>query len=164
VEPEGADPYWKLRPPAATPEDELCKCTDRPPIVLQDHLSSNPIACIRCNGEVPPERIGFSANVADQIAHWKNVYGALMALWLDSGDYESWACAQLEDPNGQVNVCGLDVAQKLNSHRRAYYWWFQNATADGFVPVSRCPRCSADLVERFGRLVYEACSILVPNG
>lgn len=59
AQPEKPDPYRKLRPETATPEDELCKCADRPPIVLQGHLSSNPIACLRCNGEVPPERIGL---------------------------------------------------------------------------------------------------------
>jgi hypothetical protein len=83
------DPYWKLRPTRATPDDELCKCANQPPIVLQGPFSSNPIACLKCNGEVPPERIGFSADLAERIAFWKNVHEALYTLWLDSSDYES---------------------------------------------------------------------------
>ena len=90
MEPDELDPYWKLRPPSATPEAELCKCADRPPIVLQDHLSPNPIVCLGCNGEIPPERIGFSAELAERVAFWRNLHDALFMLWLDSSDYESW--------------------------------------------------------------------------
>jgi hypothetical protein len=164
AEPEQSDPYWKLRPPTATPDAELCKCTDQAPIVLQGHFSPNPIVCLSCNGEVPPERIGFSGELAEDVAFWKNLHDALYTLWLDSSDYESWARAQLEDPKGRVNVWGLEVVQKLNSHRRTYYWWFQDTSADGFIPASQCPRCSADLVEHVGRLICETCSIVVPEG
>jgi hypothetical protein len=164
TDPAERDPYWKLRPPPATPEDEICKCADRPPIVLQTHLTSNPIVCLRCNLEVPPERLGFSADLADNIAYWRNLYEAYFALWLDASDYESCARAYLEDPDGRLNVCGREIVRELNGVRRSYYWWFQDATEDAFVPLSQCPRCSANLVERYGRLVCEACSIVVPNG
>jgi hypothetical protein len=164
LEPDEADPYWKLRPPSATPVAEPCDCADRPSIVLQGHLSSNPIVCLSCNGEVPPERIGFSADLAERVAFWRRVHDALYALWLDSSDYESWARARLEDPIGEVSVWGLEVVRQLNSHCHAYYWWFQDSTADDFVPSSQCPRCSADLVERSGWQVCEECSIVVPNG
>ncbi len=164
AESDELDPYWKLRPASATPEAELCTCTDRPPIVLQGHLSANPIVCLRCNGEVSPEQIGLSAELAEYVASWKDLHDALLTLWLDSSDYESWARAQLEDPNGRVNARGLEVVLGLNSHRRTYYWWFQNTPADDFIPLSKCPRCSAGFVERFGRLVCEACSIVIPNG
>lgn len=164
VELDEGEPYWKLRPPSATPGDELCTCADRPPIVLQSHLSPNPVACLRCNGEVPPERVGFSGELAERVASWRNLHDALFALWLDSAEYESWACARLEDPNGRVTVRGLEVVRELNGCHRTYYWWFQNASADDFVPTSQCPRCSAALVASFDRLVCEACSIVVPNG
>jgi hypothetical protein len=158
------DPYRKLRPVSATPETELCTCADRPPIVLQGHFSPNPIVCLRCNGEVPPERLGFSAELAEHVAFWRNLHDALLTLWLDSSDYESWARAQLEDLKGRVTVWGLEAVRELNSHRRTYYWWFQDISADDFIPSWQCPRCSAGLDERFGRLVCEACSIVVPNG
>lgn len=132
--------------------------------MLQGHLSSNPIACLRCNGEVPPERIGFAAALAERIGFWRDLHDALYTLELDSSDYESWAIAQLEDPNGRVNAEGLDVVQELNVHRRTYYWWFQHKSFDDFTPLSQCPRCSKDLVERFSRQVCETCSIVVPNG
>jgi hypothetical protein len=159
-----SDLYWKLRPEPATPDDEICSCGDQAPIVLQDHLSENPIVCLRCNGEVPPERIGFTAELADGLAYWRHLHAALYALWLDSDEYEDWARARLEDPAGQVNVNGLDLVRELNNYRRTYYWWFQDASADDFVPLLKCPRCSADLVEKFGRFNYlacEACSIVV---
>jgi hypothetical protein len=113
--PDESDPYWKLRPEWATPEDEICQCVDQPPIVLQEHLSSLPLACLKCNGEVPPERLGFDAKLAERIAFWRNLHRALYTLWLDSGDYEDWGRAQLEDPEGQVNRSGIEIVKELNA-------------------------------------------------
>jgi hypothetical protein len=163
ADPDELDPYWRLRPPSTTPEDELCQCADQPPIVLVARFSPNPIACLSCNGEVPPERIGFSAEVAQGLADWRHLHDALYTLWLDSSVYESWACARLEDPDGRLALLGLAAVKDLNHHRRAYYWWFQDASADDFVPLSQCPRCSGGLAEQFGKLVCEACSILIAN-
>jgi hypothetical protein len=158
------DPYWKLRPPSTTPDDELCWCTDGPPIVLQAHLSPNPIACLKCNGEVPPERVGFPTKLAEGIAYWRHLHDALYALWLDSSDYELWARRQLEDPSGRVNVLGLKIVQELNGYHHAFFWWFQDSGDETFAPLSRCPRCSASLAPHIGRLVCESCRIVVPNG
>jgi ribosomal protein S27AE len=162
-EQEDRDPYESLRPESPTPDDDLCQCDDRPPIVLQDHLSSNPFACLKCNLEVPPERIGFTAELAGHIAFWWNLYRALYTLWLDSEDYEAWATTQLEDPAGRVNVKGLELVEDLNKYRRAYYRWFQDQSVDNFVPLTQCPRCSAELVAAVGTLgpswVCDKCSI-----
>jgi Zn-ribbon-containing, possibly nucleic-acid-binding protein (DUF2310) len=155
------DPYECLRPESVTPDEDVCKCPDRPPITLQDHLSANPISCLRCNLEVPPERIRFPASLAEQIAFWRNLHRALDTLWLDSGEYEPWARAQFENPQGEVNVRGVEIVEELQSSRRSYYWWFEDASEDDFVPPSRCPRCSGDLVELMRTLVCERCSIAV---
>ncbi len=154
-----SDPYWKLRPKPATPDDEVCSCGDQPPIVLQDHLSENPLACLKCNGEVSPERIGFTAELADGLAYWRHLHAVLYALWLDSDEYEDGP-ARLEDPAGQVNVNGLDLVRELNNYRRSYYWWFQDASVDDFVPLSKCPCCAAEFGESFGKSVCEACAIV----
>ena len=60
------DPYEKLRMPGETPEEDLCGCTVPGRIMLRDALGSNPIHCLECNGEVPPERIGFGADLAEE--------------------------------------------------------------------------------------------------
>jgi hypothetical protein len=158
------DPYQALQPTSPTQESDLCICSDAPPIALQTHLSPNPIACLRCNGEVAPERIGFPAKLAHEIAYWRNLAESLYTLWLDSGDYEQWAKAELEKPTGSVNVIGLDVVRDLNAHRRTYYWWFEDNSDDDFVPLAKCPVCSGDLIQRLDKLVCEKCSIVVPNG
>jgi hypothetical protein len=106
VKPAETDPYWKLRPAPASPENELCHCTDAPAITLRTVLSPNPIGCLRCNREVLPERIGFSADVAENIASWRSVAESLWLLWLDSGEYEQWAKDKLENPNSQVQRAG----------------------------------------------------------
>ncbi len=56
-----SDPYFKLRSPEPTPPDELCTCLGVPPIKLMCALGYNPVHCMDCNLEVPPERLGFDA-------------------------------------------------------------------------------------------------------
>ena len=146
-----SDPYWKLRPKAATPDDEVCSCGDQPPIVLQDHLSENPLACLRCNGEVPPERIGFTAELADGLAYWRHLHAAVLMPCGWTRTNMRIGPAQLKPPAGQVNVNGLDLVRELNNYRRSYYWWFQEASVDDFVPLSKCPRCGAE----FWREIWE---------
>jgi hypothetical protein len=161
IAPDEIDPYYQLRPEPPTPEDEICQCADRPPIVLQDHLSSVPLVCLQCNGEVPPERVGFDADLAERIAFWRNLHRALYTLWIESGDYEDWARTQLLDPQGQLNTRGLEIAGALNRHRRTYYWWFDDASDRDVSPAARCPRCYGELGDRFGCAVCETCSIVV---
>ncbi|MEE9393216.1 MAG: DUF2310 family Zn-ribbon-containing protein [Planctomycetota bacterium] len=160
---EHHDPYWKLRPLAPTPVDELCSCAGSPPVMLQPHLSSNPLSCIACNLEVPPERIGFSEALAEKLAFWQSFHNCFYLLWLDSSEFESWAKAQLSNPGSAVNKRALELVSDLNSFRSAYYWWFQDTGAEDFHPPSRCPVCQGELLERYGRNVCEPCSLVVPN-
>ncbi len=155
--------YWKLRPPLPTPADELCSCAGSPPVMLQPHLSPNPLSCFACNFEVPPERIGFSEALAEELACWQSFHDCFYRLWLDSGEFESWAKAQLSDPCSPVNKRGLELVSKLSSFRPAYYWWFQDTGADDFLPLSRCPTCSGELSKQNRRNTCEQCSIVVAN-
>jgi Zn-ribbon-containing, possibly nucleic-acid-binding protein (DUF2310) len=161
IAPDEIDPYYKLRPEPPTPEDELCQCADRPPIVLQDHLSSVPLVCLQCNSEVPPEHVGFDADLAERIAFWRDLHRALYTLWIESGDYEEWARTQLLDPQGQLNTRGLEIVGALSRHRRTYYWWFDDTSDRDVSPAARCPRCYGELADRFGCAVCDACSIVV---
>ena len=139
------DPYQKLRPYQATPEDEICQCSEIKVVMLRDSFSSNPICCAQCNGEVVPERVGFDVNLASDIAGWLSIYHALYILWLDSGPYENWAISQLLDHNGEVNNRGRAIVRKLNKFITAYYWWFQDIGADDYSAPEHCPICQAQL-------------------
>ena len=159
---DSADPYWKLRPPPPTPDDELCGCADSP-IVLAAHHSSNPLLCMVCNLEVPPERIGFSEALSERLAFWQSFHDCFYLLWLDSGEYESWAKAQLENPTSPVNQRGLELVSELGEFRPAYYWWFQDTAAEGFQPLNCCPVCGGELAMRHKQLVCASCSVMVAN-
>ena len=158
------DPYWKLRPPPPTPTDELCSCTDRPPIMLQAHQSSNPLSCMACNREVSPERIGFSEALAEKLAAWQSFHDCFNLLWLDSGEFESWAKAQLVNPRNPVNRRGFKLVSELNAFHRAYYWWFEEIMVEESQRISRCPVCRAELTARYGHQVCQRCSIVVGIG
>jgi hypothetical protein len=135
------DPYWRLRPKAATPNNEICICDSATFIVLQPHFSPNPLSCARCNLEVPPERIGLHASVADSVATWRTFHEAFYVLWLDSGEFEGWAADQLSDPASPVNRRGLTLARQLSKWRRCYLWWFEIDRLEGSVAAA-CPCCA----------------------
>jgi hypothetical protein len=158
-----SDPYWKLRPPPQTPEDEVCHCVELRAVMLRYALDPNPIYCVVCNGEVLPERLGFDERLAEDIASWRSVQQSLYLLWLDSREYETWALERLSDPNGQVNVVGRDVVKRLNRFVRAYYWWFEDTGADGYVSRQACPVCRQTLAEVEDREFKkcDSCSVLV---
>ncbi len=50
-------------------------------------LGENPIHCLNCNLEVPPEKLDLATKLIDAVAFWRNVYDAIDRLWLDSGAY-----------------------------------------------------------------------------
>jgi hypothetical protein len=163
------DPYLKLRPSPATDLHETCLCAHETPIILQPHLTRNPLSCARCNLEVPPERVGFDSALADALSWWRDFHDAFYCLWLDSGEYEEWAATQLRGASSPVNVRGLELARRLTAWRRCYLWWFQDEEAPDRASVTQCPRCSRLLDVRFegerphGGALYvcEACLIAV---
>ena len=158
------DPYWKLRPPEPTSAEDLCQCTDAPPLVLRSVLGSNPLGCAVCNGEVAPEKIGLPPELAEPLAFWGSFHDCFFRLWLDSAEFESWAETQLSDPESPVNRRGLALRECLDAVRRTYFSWFQASGAESFRAISECPRCSSPLSER-GLVgpVCDQCSILVAS-
>jgi len=160
---EEVDPYWRLRPVDPTPDDDVCRCPPGTAVMLRDTLTDNPLWCVVCNGEVPPERLGFDARFAEDMASWLSVYDSLYRLWLDSGEYEAWAAARLSDAHGQVNQTGRAIVARLNDITPAYYWWFVNTEAADAEPPVACPVCSGPLGEYAGRdfRVCAVCRILV---
>ena len=157
------DPYQKLRPAQATPDAELCTCSELSSLLLQPHFTCNPISCATCGLEVPPERVGLPAALADQVAWWQAFDDAFYTLWADSGEFESWARAQLEELDSPVNSRGIEVAQKINGLRRCYYWLFQDTGVEGFTPRATCPRCNGELSALGRWQACEGCAIVVPN-
>ncbi len=161
------DPYRKLRPPPPTPADEVCTCASETPVLLQPHLSLNPLSCARCNLEVPPERIGFDERLADALAYWLRLHDSFYFLWLDSGAFEPWAKTHLLNPSSVVNTEGIELASRVSKFRRCYLWWFQEEGAEHWAPPTRCPRCGESLEFHFkgerpqggSLLICERCSV-----
>jgi predicted nucleic acid-binding Zn ribbon protein len=162
-----SDLYAKLKPPVPTPEDEVCKCVDAPPIKLMSALRFNPLHCINCNLEVSPEGLGMSEELIESIANWRQVHEALYMLWLDSGDYADWAKSQLLDLSGQVNRLGRQAQSKLHTIRKCYYWYFQDTGNPDREPMSTCPDCAQPLLEyNHGKfagywLTCESCLLVI---
>lgn len=157
------DPYWKLRPLPPTPDEEICHCAECRCVMLRDALTENPLQCVKCNGEVAPERIGFGERLAEEIANWRSISRSLFLLWLDSNEYEEWAAAKLLDPRSSVNVRGREIVDQLSHFVRAYYWWFKDTELDDPLKPTTCPNCGAALepFEERNFQMCDACSILV---
>jgi predicted nucleic acid-binding Zn ribbon protein len=164
------DPYAPLRPAAPAPEDELCSCPPDTPLKLMSMRQVrgfNPIHCLNCNLEVPPERLGLDADLVQAIADWDEEHGAVNTLELASGDYEEWAQARLLDPTSSTNSDGLDLVRQLNEIRRCYFWFFQPQEAEDWKPRSGCPLCEGALVHYddgiFPQLLCERDNVVLPG-
>jgi predicted nucleic acid-binding Zn ribbon protein len=155
--------YDKLRPPKPTPASEICGCSGQKPIKLMSTFSFNPIHCLDCNLEVPPERINLGIKLAEAIAFWSQTFRAIYHLWLDA-DYEDWAERELSDINSSVNRRGREIAKALNDLRRCYYWYHQDQSVDFFEPVISCPLCGKELTKYadsiFQQGICGECSIV----
>lgn len=131
--------YDKLRP---WTDIESCECETVSGLTLVDCLTDNPIHCAVCRREVDPERISPSAEETESIARWFWASHALYPLWLDSGEYESYAKQRLLDPTGHVNVEGRRIAQELSAKIPTEMWCFWD-TDDG--EPTACPVCGQPL-------------------
>ena len=162
-------PYARLRPPAPTPPAEHCVCPGEPPIKLMQALSYNPLHCMRCHGEVAPDRLALPADVVDAVADWRAVYDALDRLWLDSGLYEFWAARELATLTSPVNETGLALRAELDARvRRCYYWLFGDFPPDHAGGIIRCPQCNEEMMPYMGsrvpQRVCERCSLVADGG
>ncbi len=157
--------YRALYPPESTREDELCKCDGPLPIKLMYAFGYNPIHCMQCNLEVPPETLDLSSELITGLAFWRFNYAAIDHLWLASGDYELWAKEQLSNVSNRLNGEGRELQGELNELRRCYYWLFQDESAEDYEPMSHCPACGEALTLSpygiFAQLVCEKCSIVI---
>lgn len=154
------DPY-RLLGPLDMADEDMFGCGYRTSLVLRESLCPNPITCATCFGWVPPDDIALPHDLVQPIAQWRDVSASLYRLWLDSGDYETWAATQLLDPLGQVNVSGRDLAARLSlTVLPCDYWWF---SSDGLVPAVACPVCAGALMPWPGRDVQfcEICRVIV---
>jgi hypothetical protein len=154
------DPYLRLRTPTPTPSDEICTCTDNPPVKLMTALGFNPIHCMRCNLEVPPEALPLPPDLVDPLADWAQVHDALDHLWLDSGPYESWAFGELTNPSSATNTRGIAVRLDIDRVRRCYYWLEELPRPE----LRNCSACRSPLTPfldgRIEQLVCEPCSLV----
>ena len=93
MEPDELDPYWKLRPPSATPGGralQVCRsATDR---LARSSTPRTPSCASDAMARSLPSESGSRRNWPS-VAFWRNLHDALFMLWLDSSDYESWAQA-----------------------------------------------------------------------
>jgi len=158
---ENLDPSRWLRPSLPTPPSDRCACTGTHPIVLQPHLSANPISCLACNLEVRPESLSLSEPLARALASWQEFYECFYRLWLDSGEFAVWARRELQNPDSAVNRRGRDLVLDLDRIRRAYYWWFHTEGCGGGGALTRCPVCDAVLQNLDHLRLCEPCSIVL---
>lgn len=130
----------KLFPPRPTPADESCSCTGSLPTKLMSTLGYNPVHCMKCNLEVPPERMKFDEPTIESIAHWNSLYRSVYTLWLDSQDYEAWAQSQLAEIGSRINTLGRDIAKAISKEATCFYWAFWDESLSKDAPNS-CPIC-----------------------
>lgn len=150
------DPYWKLRPRGPTSPDDCCSCNEVRAVYLAHVLSDNPIQCASCRKEVAPERTKCDAETAEVVANWNTIFGSVYALWLDSGEYENWAEAELKSARSIVNTRGMNARRQLSRFVPTQYLWFWAE-----VRPTHCPVCTSEFRSTEGeRVVCHLCEVL----
>ncbi len=159
-----SDIYSRLRPPPETPPDEICSCKGNKPIKLMCTLGYNPLHCVDCNLERDPKSLDLSKSLIQAIAFWRNIYDAIDRLWLDSGEYETWAKEELKNIHSPINQRGMALRKDLDQIHRCYYWYFQDQSDEEYEPITHCPNCHEPLTIYSGgifrQLICEQCSII----
>jgi len=151
------DPYVRFRLDGSIPANGRCCCGQLTTAYLAHVLTANPIHCAFCRGEVAPERIGFDVHTAELIARWNTVYGAVYALWLDSGPYEVWAESELLRADSSINKSGLQACEHLSKYIPCRYLWFWQEKQP-----AQCPVCELNLQRTESKhLVCTACAVYV---
>jgi Zn-ribbon-containing, possibly nucleic-acid-binding protein (DUF2310) len=162
-----SQPMRKLNPPRETAEDELCRCMPAPPRKLMPALGFNPVHCVQCNLEVRPEDMLLPDTLVEELARWNGVYQALDTLWLDSGEYESFARAELSDLASAINTRGLTLRRQISDYFPCYYWVWRDADAAPGTTTSSpaCPLCSRTMIPRwtsvFDQRVCDGCCLVL---
>lgn len=149
-------PYQRLMPMGPPGLEEICHCAEVDTIYLVFDFRENPLHCGICRGIVAPERIAFPLDLVDALADWTASFGAIYALWLQSGAYESWAYGELTDPDSAVHREGLALTRAISAHRPCAYLWFRYERRP-----ERCPICASEfelLPHRFRHCA--ACHVL----
>ncbi len=144
---------------------ERCACAGPTALKLMTALSADPIHCVACNLIVPLDRLELADGLRDDLRRWGGVMCSVDYLWIDSGDYELWALHELSDIDSPVNRRGIELRERLDGDRPAYYWFFQDESVDEFHPIDRCPACRGALrgyegEGLFPQLVCDGCKIL----
>jgi len=141
-----------------TREGELCSCA--PPRVwkLMYALGDNPVCCTRCNLQIRPEELDLQESVVDLVVRWRDVWGALYRLWLDSGACEKWAATELMRLESHANQLGIDAARRLTQINPCYFQYFEDEGAEGWKPCQDCPSCGRELIaHKPGRFAHRVC-------
>jgi Zn-ribbon-containing, possibly nucleic-acid-binding protein (DUF2310) len=160
---DSVDPFWKLRPQPATPEQECCACIHLSANVLLEALSHNPVVCFDCRRELAIEKTGFTADLAEPIAKWRSFYKCFYLLWLDSAEFEGFACEQLLSNTSVVNQRSLALASRLNKPlhsaaiRPTYFFWFSET--DQNSTQTSCPNCGVAGRVVDSKPLCEACFV-----
>lgn len=166
--PAAGAPWSRLTADPPTPAHERCGCPGRPAWKLMVTLGPNPLHCVECNGEISPDRLGLPRELADAVASFRDVWGSLLRLWLDSGEYEAWARAELLSPTSAANRSALELVGRISAIHPCDFQWFEDESWDDRASPPRCPRCgrppSARTSGAFASARCEPCRVLFGGG
>jgi hypothetical protein len=141
-----------------------CRCAGTSPLRLMWALDPDVVWCIRCNAPVKRATHFFRPAAKNSLGRWKAEFESIYRLWLESGDYESWARRQLTSLAAPINRTGLKLVRansKLDG-RKLYYYFDQ--FLDRPVRARKCPACGGALNIVQGRSLglCSRCLLAIP--
>jgi len=137
---------------------DACACGPKRVLVLSVSLSRDTLPCGACGGDVEVDGLKGPREAIHLLRRWVDQAFAIEMLWFASGEYESWAKAELDGAQSKINKLGRQVAEKLSPAVETWLYSAPHAGARQAVDkyLDPCPVCqepteTLSLISKFGR-------------
>lgn len=162
---------WKSLVSGYLYDENMCDCQP-PALLLYVGLVSqhDVIHCGGCRGLVALPGLPLSVELREELTRWAVHYHPIQSLWLESGDYETWAARQMERSDSKLNLNGMKLAGKVEETTGipTYYWLHSYRVSRNVMKQLACPKCahpfsSSEFAGQEGLYVCEGCRIVWPE-
>lgn len=152
-------PTASLQQPTGTSIEQPCHCDATSTVLLMARYESSPLVCAKCNMSRPIANVDVPQDLSLELRRWHKNFEALYQLWIDSGSYASFAKANLESTKSPIVLTALDLTRRLNTYLPAYYFNFEDLSAEDSEEAATCPACGASPTIDSSRRVCVSCRI-----
>ena len=145
--------------------DHACNCDDSSSLIFTGHGFGNDnvvLYCCDCLGYYPNHRASELVGATSaRLQSWALTHSHVYDIWLLSGDLETWASNELQNPESELNTSGREHAKQIHRLTNKDVWYHH--FIDNVPQIFECPSCGKgcsrpEWIER--RSVCQTCQTI----